>query len=259
MESFALYDKYDCRVEPARKKVRLDAYLTGKEAPAVLILPGGAYCFISDSNEGRPIAERFVKKGYNAFVLWYRVGFAARYPAPLKDVARALQFLQHNAARFGVVPGKIALLGFSAGGHLASFFGAQYPRFETKYEDASYPLKPAALVLGYPVVTMGQHTHKLSRRRLLGLLSGKAEQDAASVEKLVTPDYPPTFLWHARDDQSVDCCNSEMLAEALAQNGVRHVLRLYDHGGHGIGLAKGKEPAGWFDEAFAFLEGVFPG
>lgn len=256
MQTYALYDKYECRAEPARKKVHLDAYTVGKSAPSVLILPGGAYNMISDSNEGKPIAEALQERGYNAFVLWYRVGAAARYPAPMFDVARAMQFLQSRASEFGIVPGKIALLGFSAGGHLAAYFGARYALFARKYEGKDYPLRPAALVLSYPVITMGKLTHALSRRRLLGLFSGKREQAAGSVETLVTAEYPPTFLWHNKDDQSVDYHNSQMLDDALTKNGVPHELHLFPTGGHGVGLAVGKDAEGWLDEAFAFLQSM---
>lgn len=254
MQTYNLYDKIECRAEPARKKVRLDAYTVGKNAPSVLILPGGAYNMISDSNEGKPIAESLQARGYNAFVLWYRVGAAARYPAPMLDVARAMQFLQSRTDEFGVEENRIALLGSSAGGHLAAYFGAQYKLFARKYEGEDYPLRPAALVLSYPVITMGKLTHALSRRRLLGLFSGKKEQAAASVEQLVSAEYPPTFLWHNKDDASVDYRNSQMLADALEQYGVPHELHLYPTGGHGIGLAKGKDAEGWLDQAFSFLQ-----
>lgn len=257
MQTYSLYSKREIKENPQKKNVRLDAYLVGAHAPSVLILPGGAYSMVSDSNEGKPFAEGFTQRGYNAFVLWYRVGAAARYPAPMEDVARALQFIKNHAVEWQLDPARIALMGSSAGGHLAAYFAAEHKRFDVSYEDVVYGLKPAAVVLCYPVITMGELTHKVSRRRLLGILTGSPERNAASVERLVTADYPPTFLWHNRDDTSVDYRNSEMLHEALEKNGVRHELHLYETGGHGVGLAKGLEAEGWFDLAFAFLQNVF--
>ena len=113
------------------------------------------------------------------------------------------------------------------------------------------------MVLCYPVVTMGKLTHAVSRRRLLGLFSGRTEQNAASVERRVTENYPPTFVWHNKDDRSVPYENSVMLKNALDEKGVRCELHLYEHGGHGIGLAEGTDAAGWIDDAFAFLQSVF--
>ena len=257
METHALYSKREIKENPQKKAVRLDAYLVGAHAPSVLILPGGAYSMVSDFNEGKPFAEEFLARQYNAFVLWYRVGAAARFPAPMEDVARALQYMKSHAIEWELDPAKIALMGSSAGGHLAAYFAAAHKRFDVPYQGVVYGLKPAAVALCYPVITMGELTHKVSRRRLLGILSGSTEQNAASVERLVTADYPPTFLWHNRDDTSVDYRNSVYMRDALQKNGVQHELRLYETGGHGVGLAKGLKAEGWFDAAFAFLKNVF--
>lgn len=257
MQSYPLYTKNEIKVTPSKKKVKLDCYLFGSNAPSVLILPGGAYSFVSDSNEGKPIAEYFQAHGYNAFVLWYRVGAAARYPAPLEDVARAMQFIRSHTADWHLDSKKLALTGSSAGGHLAALFSVDYKMFEEEYRGATYGLKPTALVLSYPVITMGKLTHAVSRRRLLGILSGRTEQNLASVEKRVGGAYPPAFLWHNKDDQSVPYENSVMFKNALDEKGVRCDLHLYEHGGHGIGLAEGTDAEGWIDDAFAFLQSVF--
>ena len=257
MQSYPLYTKNEIKVTPSKKQVKLDRYTVGNSAPSVLILPGGAYSIVSDFNEGKPIAEYFKAHGYNAFVLWYRVGAAARYPAPFEDVARAMQFIRSHAADWHLDSTKLALMGSSAGGHLAALFSVDYKMFEEEYQGATYGLKPAAVVLSYPVITMGKLTHAVSRRRLLGLLSGHTEQDLASVEKRVGENYPPTFLWHNKDDQSVPYENSTMLNNALDEKGVRCDLHLYEHGGHGIGLATGTDAEGWIDDAFAFLQSVF--
>lgn len=257
MQTYPLYTKKECKETPQKKRVKLDCYTVGNDAPSVLIMPGGAYSMVSDANEGKPYAEYMQAHGYNAFVLWYRVGAAARYPAPLEDVARAMQFLRSHASDWHLDRTKIALMGSSAGGHLAALFAVDYKMFDTEYEGAVYGLKPSALVLSYPVITMGKLTHTVSRRRLLGLLSGRTEQNLASVEKRVSETYPPTFLWHNRDDQSVPYENSQMLADVLHEKGVLCELHLYEHGGHGIGLAEGTDAEGWIHQAFAFLQSVF--
>lgn len=253
-QSFEMYTKRELKEEPYRKKVKLEGYLVGNNAATVLICPGGAYKFVSDFNEGRPYAQEFNKRGVNAFVLTYSVSGAARYPKPLKDVARAIQYIKAHAAELGINAEKIALVGSSAGGHLCAFFGAEYERFECEYEGQDYSLKPSALILCYPVITMGELTHKMSRKFLLGFLPGKPEIKSASVENRVSADFPPTFLWHCKDDASVDYHNSVMLDKALEKYGVPHQLKLFETGGHGIGLADGKEPEGWFQQAFDFIQ-----
>lgn len=256
---YAIYEKKEIKARPSRKKVVLDSYIVGGNAPVALICPGGAYTFVSDSNEGKPIAEAFHAHGYNAFVLTYSVGGAARFPAPLEDLARAIQFIRAHAKEWEIDAEKLVLVGSSAGGHLCAFFSAIHSRFENDYHGEEISVQPQALILAYPVITMGDLTHKVSRRRLLGFLSGGTEQRAASVQRLVTESYPPTFLWHCKDDQTVNYQNSTMLKEELDNCGVPSQLELYEHGGHGIGLADGTDAAGWFDKAFAFTDKIFRG
>ncbi|HAQ63921.1 MAG TPA: alpha/beta hydrolase [Ruminococcaceae bacterium] len=255
--TYQLYTKNEIKERPKRKHVTLESYIIGKNAPTVLVCPGGAYRMVSDFNEGKPFALELNKRGYNAFVLFYSIGAGnARYPYPLNDVARALQFIKSKAGELKINADSIALMGSSAGGHLAALFSAQYKRFETEYESEIYNLKPSALLLTYPVITMGELTHKESRTNLLGALSGKTERDAASVEKIVTADYPPAFMWHNKDDRSVDYRNSVMLKGALDRCGVKNELLLYETGGHGVGLAKGLDADGWIDKAIDFLDSV---
>lgn len=252
---YQLYSKKEIKERPKRKLVTLESYIIGKNAPTVLICPGGAYKFVSDSNEGKPFAEKMNERGYNAFVLFYSTGSGnARYPYPLKDVARAMQFIKSKADELQIDADRIALMGSSAGGHLCAFFSTQYERFECEYQEKDYSLKPKVLLLAYPVITMGELTHKVSRKNLLGFMTGKPEREAASVEKHITADYPPTFCWHNKDDKSVDYRNSVMLEEALKEKGVAHEVVYYQTGGHGIGLAQGKEAEGWINKAIDFLD-----
>lgn len=253
--TYQLYSKKEIKERPSRKKVTLECYVVGNNAPTVLICPGGAYKFVSDPNEGKPFAEYLNSRGYNAFVLFYSVGGGnARYPYPLKDVARAISFIKSKQSELKIDAEKFALMGSSAGGHLCSFFSVQYERFECEYEGKEYSLKPSALVLSYPVITMGELTHKVSRNNLLGLFSGKAERTAASVELQAGEEYPPTFVWHNKDDASVDFRNSVMLCDRLREKGAECELHLYENGGHGIGLAVGKDAEGWISLAADFLD-----
>ncbi len=109
-------------------------------------------------------------------------------------------------------------------------------------------------MLCYPLITMGEKTHKVSRRNFLGLFPGKTEINASSVEKLANGSFPPTFVWACEDDGTVDYNNSVMLCDALRKNGIPHEFKLFKTGGHGIGLANGKEPEGWFDSCFEFYK-----
>ena len=252
---YNLYSKNEIKERPQRKKVTLESYVIGQNAPTVLICPGGAYKFVSDSNEGKPFAQKLNASGYNAFVLFYSVGSGnGRFPYPLEDVARAMQFIKSIAAENQINADEISLMGSSAGGHLCAFFATQYKRFEKEYNGESYSLKPKALVLSYPVITMGKLTHKVSRNIFLGAFSGKAEREKASVELNVTADYPPTFVWHNKDDASVPVENSVMLHDALCKNGIQNELHLYEKGGHGIGLAEGADAEGWIEKAIDFLD-----
>lgn len=113
------------------------------------------------------------------------------------------------------------------------------------------PQNPYALLSAH---NHGRKTHKVSRRNFLGLFPGKTEINASSVEKLANGSFPPTFVWACEDDGTVDYNNSVMLCDALRKNGVPHEFKLFKTGGHGIGLANGKEPEGWFDSCFEFYK-----
>ena len=158
---YKIYTERECKEEPYRKKVQLFGYVVGENAPVVLICPGGAYKFISDFNEGEPFAREFNKREINAFVLFYSVGYNARYPRPVKDVARSMQFIKANAERLCVDGSNISLMGSSAGGHLCAFFSSQCERYETEYCGKEYSLTPKTLMLCYPLITMGEKTHKV--------------------------------------------------------------------------------------------------
>lgn len=214
----------------------------GKGTGAVIVLPGGGYGTRA-AHEGEPIALWLNSLGISAFVLRYRVA-PYRYPAALTDARRAVRHVRLHAAEWGIDAGKIGVLGFSAGGHLAASAGTS---FEAGNPDAADPVerqssRPDVLVLCYPVITMQDpYTHQGSRSNLLGPEPAEEMIRLMSGELQVTPDTPPTFLWHTADDAAVPVENSLLFASALRKSGVAFDLHVYEKGRHGLGLAEEDE------------------
>ena len=226
-----------------------DCYLVGENKPFVLILSGGGYGSVSDSIEGQPVAEAINALGYNAFVLKYGTGKNGAYPQPQNDVAFAVHMILQYAEHFGVSPEDWAIMGYSAGGHLA----ASWCTKTVGYAQYGLP-RPSAALLCYPVVSMGEHGHAFSRKQHLGESPAQEMIDLLSVEKNIDGDYPPTFLWVGTGDQEVDIANSRMFDEALTANNVTHRYTEYEGVAHGVGLAKGTAAENWLSEAIAFWQ-----
>ncbi|MCR5781164.1 MAG: alpha/beta hydrolase [Clostridia bacterium] len=222
----------------------LKSYLVddGETHPFALICPGGAYEMISSVLEGEAYAKKLNERGFHAFVLYYRVKKNARYPNPQDDLQRAAEEIMEHAEEWKVRTEGWSLWGSSAGGHLAASFCT---------EDRGVP-KPSALILCYPVVTMGDKTHKLSRSILLGKDPDEELIDRLSVERHIGQDFPPTFVWYGTADKVVDPVNSRMLQAALNLAGVPCEAEEYEGIGHGVGLAEGTAAEEWFDRAVEF-------
>jgi acetyl esterase/lipase len=206
---------------------------------AIVICPGGAYGFLAD-HEGHTIALWLNSVGVTAVVLKYRLGPRYHHPAPLQDVARAIRTVRARAAEWGIDPGKIGIMGFSAGGHLAStiatHFDAGDPASPDPIERVSS--RPDIAVLAYPVISMADGiTHAGSRRNLLGDTPSADLVAELSNENHVTPQTPPTFLFHTADDAVVPVENSLRFAAALRAAHVPYELHVFEHGAHGVGLA----------------------
>lgn len=196
--------------------------------PLFIVLPGGAYSSHADT-EAEPIAEWLTSLGFAATVF--------RYPiAPHASLARDAVHELVSRARRGALDGlsydptRIAVIGFSAGGHLAGHAALTGVPGDTR---------PDLAVLSYPVASMRRDPHVQSRDNLLGPGSNVAEQTAASLEHLVGPDAPPVFLWHTAEDAAVPPTHSYGLATALAAAGVHHSCHVFPHGAHGLDLARG--------------------
>jgi acetyl esterase/lipase len=211
---------------------------------AVIICPGGGYRRLAIDHEGSAVAEWLNGLGVSAFVLKYRLAEYG-HPAPLQDVLRAVRLLRANAARWQIDPTRIGVIGFSAGGHLASAAGTLFdaPEGRTGAELDRVSARPDFLVLVYPVITMdGPYAHKGSVASLLGESPPADLIARLSTEKQVTRETPPTFLVHGGTDTSVPPENSILFYEALRRAGVPAELHLYERGPHGIGLAAGHGP-----------------
>lgn len=244
-------------------KVTVTAYLTnndsvepGRKRPLVLLCPGGGY-LLRVPNEGEPIALRLLSYGIQTVIVNYSVKPAV-WPTALNELAEAAAFARSHAEEWYADPDKIAVMGFSAGGHEAASLATLWQTLKWGEQ-----CKPNALILGYAVLTSGEFRHNNSFLRLLGDRYDEL-LESVSLEKLVTKDCPPTFLWHTWEDELVPVENSLLFAQALRRNGISCEMHLYAHGRHGSGLAnretwKGEDkrliPAneGWIDLAARWL------
>ncbi|HEV2860833.1 MAG TPA: alpha/beta hydrolase [Pyrinomonadaceae bacterium] len=224
-------------------------YLPPKEratGAAVIVCPGGGYSRLAD-HEGGPVAEWLNTIGVTAFVLKYRHTARYPHPAPLQDAARAIRTIRARAAEWGLDPARVGILGFSAGGHVASTAGTH---FDAGRADAADPVerqssRPDLMILIYPVITMGEKTHAGSKKNLLGADPKPEMVRLLSNEEQVTKETPPAFVVHTVNDAGVPVENSLMFVSALRRAGVPFELHLYERGPHGFGLgtARGDRPA----------------
>lgn len=245
---------------------RLTCYLIKRKKciGAVVILPGGAYERISQ-RESEPVALRFTAAGYNAFVLDYSIR-PQRFPKALQDICRSLTIIRQNAKDWKIDPDKIAVCGFSAGGHAAACLGVFWQRKELYNINGidTDRVKPNALVLSYPVISSGEFAHKVSIKNLLGENPSNEILETVSLEKQVSSSTPPVFLWHTIEDQSVPVENSLLFASALRKHNVPFELHIYPRGAHGLALATNNTStesikpdghvAGWLDLCIQWLK-----
>lgn len=205
---------------------------------AVIICPGGGYGGLAVDKEGVKPALFFNELGVTAFVLRYRLS-PYRHPIPLGDAQRAIRLVRARGAGWGVDPARVGIMGFSAGGHLSAtaavYFDDGKPEATDLVERQS--CRPDFAVLCYPVISMTtEYTHTGSRRNLLGKDHPLAMRELVSVEKHVTPQTPPTFLFHTDGDRGVVPENSVLFYLALRRAKVPAELHIYETGPHGVGL-----------------------
>lgn len=238
-----------------------------QKRPCLLICPGGAYAFVSQ-REGEPVALQFLTEGWNVFVLQYSVA-PFHFPAQLCEVAAALELLYQQAEAWHCDTRRVAILGFSAGGHLAAHYSNAYawPEVRALFPE-SRPVQ--GTLLCYPVISAQPGlAHLGSFRNLLGKDELNAEDVRRfSCQNLVSPQTPPAFLWHTAADGSVPVGNSLLYAQALAEKNIPFALHIYPAGGHGLATVDGQTndtlpPAvrhahNWLEDAKAWLRITFP-
>jgi len=241
----------DCYVPHASRDIDPDV-----RRPAIVICPGGGYRFCSE-REAEPVALRFLAEGFNVFIVWYRVGKQAGdpdrdhdakdwyqaspdhvFPLPQHDAAAAVAYVRKNAGSLHTDPDRIAVMGFSAGGHLAASLSALWQRTELWAEIGLAPedVRPSAAVLCYPVIAADGDAHRGSFEHLSGS-ADVSDHQQYDVLGWVTGNFPPTFLWHTFTDPAVPVKNSLRLGLALADAGVMTEMHIFPAGVHGLSLA----------------------
>ncbi|KFI94430.1 acetyl esterase family enzyme [Bifidobacterium saguini DSM 23967] len=240
-----------------------------RQRTSLLILPGGAYAMTSD-RESEPVALRFLGKGFNVFVLRYSTR-PSRYPVALLESAEAMRLIREHANEWHVNPRAIAVLGFSAGGHLAANLATSAGDATMRaHEFDPDAVRPNALMLAYPVITTGECAHRGSFQCLLGSNAHNRQLlDELAIEQHIDAKTPPVFVWHTMTDTTVPVENALMLIQACRAAGVSVEAHLYPEGSHGLSLAD-EETAGagkyahvvecvqsWPDLAEAWLRRLF--
>ena len=246
----------------ANDKPTMTIYLPAKEkatGSAVVIFPGGGYQMVAIDHEGHQVARWLNELGIAAFVVDYRHrGRGYGHPAPIQDAQRAIRTVRSRSAEFGIEPNKIGIIGFSAGGHLASTAGTHFNEkfYEPVDANDSASARPDFMILIYPVISMGPISHSGSRIALLGRNASQELIDKFSNEKQVDSNTPPTFLVHATDDKTVPAENSISFYLACKKAHVPAEMHIWQKGEHGFGLGKSGTPvsrwpalcADWMDK-----------
>jgi acetyl esterase/lipase len=222
-------------------KPTLEVYLPEKEkanGTAVIIVPGGSYAVVVYQGEGISTAKQFANNGIAAFVLKYRLPddstMQDKTVGPLQDAQQAIKLVRENASRWGVDVNKVGIVGFSAGGHLASTAATHFEKAVIENSNKTN-LRPDFQVLVYPVISMQDSlTHRDSRNNLLGKNPSKESIDQYSNELQVTNNTPPAYITHAADDKTVDVDNSIQYFESLRHHKVDVEMHIYPKGGHGF-------------------------
>ncbi len=237
-------------------KPQITAYLPEPDkanGASVIVCPGGGYWGLAIDHEGRAVAEWLRGFGVAGFVLQYRTAPKYHHPTPLMDAQRAIRTVRARSKEWGLDGSRIGIMGFSAGGHLASTAGTLFEKGPDRKDDAidAQSARPDFLILGYPVITMKPpYAHMGSRINLIGESPSSELVDLMSTDLQVTPKTPPTFLMHTDADDGVPSENSVNFYLALRKAGVPAEMHIYAEGAHGLGLAPDYPTlANWPDRA----------
>lgn len=219
---------------------------------AMLLIPGGSYSGIYEG-QAEPFALWLNEQGITAFVLRYRLGSAGyRYPAQLQDAVEAMRQIRTGAEQWKIDPHRIGVMGFSAGGHLASTLINRPEDGEVPGRKSDISPRPDLAILCYPVISMITKPHPTSREMLIGKNPDEALVHLTSSELQVRPGLPPVFLWHTSEDKLVPAEQAQLYAAALHRHGIPHEFHLYQDGDHGTGLIGTDHP--WFDDLLYWLK-----
>jgi acetyl esterase/lipase len=244
---------------PPTEKVTIDGFEKDKEPPyieyfkanpdsvngsAILVCPGGGYTHLADQHEGIDVAKFYSQHGYDAFVLRYRINSwdqsGHRYPDQYRDVTTAMRTLKSRAKEWKIDADRIGIIGFSAGGHLASMCATMHLLADKKSKNSleQWSSRPAFAILIYPVIDLaGAAAHTGSREMLLGKNPDRKLVDSLSTHRRVDEHTPPTFLVYSNDDTIVPPENGLLFYQSLRKHNIPVSLHIYDHGGHGYGMA----------------------
>lgn len=204
--------------------------------PVMIICPGGGYEMVSQ-REAEPVAKPYFAAGYHTFILWYSVGEMAKDFYPLRQLASTIAHIRKHAEEWNVAADKIAVSGFSAGGHLACSLGTLFneePFLKAFGRDDD--IQPNAMVLSYPVITADEFAHASSIQNVSGAEVGTDEYEWFGLDKRVDAQTPPTFLWHTADDGVVPVENSLRMAMALSAAKIPFELHVLPEGPHGMSV-----------------------
>ena len=218
----------------------ITAYLHDDDSvrDCMLVVPGGGYCMVVPP-EAEIVAKTFFDKGMNAFVLTYTTDITMSVPLkkqPLFDISRAVRVIRKNAAEYKINPNRLVICGFSAGGHVCGTLCTHFDEVQDTGEYAAISNRPDGAILSYPVITTGEYTHIYSTIALVGNEATQEEKDYYSVEKNVTPNTPPCFIWQTVGDGLVPIENSYLMAAALRKNKVPFAQYAFPRGDHGLSV-----------------------
>lgn len=228
-----------------------------KNAPCVIICPGGGYTILAASHEGSDVALKLNEYGIHAVVVHYRLPNSKtqvnKSIAPLQDAQQAIRIVRDHANQWGVDPNKIGIMGFSAGGHLASTAATHFQKDYTGF-NTNTSLRPDFQILMYPVITMKEFGHQGSKNNLIGAKAKADTVDLFSNELQVTSNTPKAFIVHASDDGAVPLKNSLVYADALVYHNVPVSMQIYPAGGHGFGMNNKTTKEYWMDRLIAWFK-----
>lgn len=253
----------DCRVSAWRHTDGQSKEMAHRNKPGIIICPGGGYGFVSD-REAEPVAKAYFAAGYNTFILRYSILAQAKDFKPLTQLACTMAHVRKNGSAWGVDADRIAVCGFSAGGHLACSLGTLFnePAF-LEHFGKDLPIRPDAMVLGYPVIVSDEFAHAPSISCVSGAKPGEEAYRWFGLDAHVDAQTPPTFLWHTAQDKLVPVENSLKMAAALSAAKVPFELHILPEGAHGMSVcnetvgSKCEYNARWVDWSIRWLNRLF--